>query len=147
MAKMGRRKRSRLITQGVIGSGKAPRVLDAQGAKAESVVSEAAAPAVSEPVAVAAVAETGAAATGGAPDIEALAERVKARRRENGWTQAEVAKKGGPSAGVISQIERCLVEAPAGDVLDKLDAALEWPAGTADGILRGASAELVGAAQ
>lgn len=94
---------------------------------------------------MAAVAEIGAAATGGAPDITALAERVKARRRENGWTQAEVAKKGGPSAGVISQIERCLVESPAGDVLDKLDAALEWPAGTADGILRGASAELVGA--
>ncbi|MFE3258301.1 helix-turn-helix domain-containing protein [Nocardia sp. NPDC059091] len=128
-------------------SGKAPRVLDA---RAESVVSEAAAPAVSEPAAVAAVAaevaETGAAATGGASDIKALAERVKARRRENGWTQAEVAKNGGPSAGVISQIERCLVEAPAGDVLDKLDAALEWPAGTADGILRGASAELVAAA-
>ncbi|MFE3051906.1 hypothetical protein [Nocardia sp. NPDC059239] len=48
---------------------------------------------------------------------------------------------------MISQIERCLVEAPAGDVLHKLDAALEWPAGTADGILRGASAELVGAAK
>ncbi|WP_433566173.1 helix-turn-helix domain-containing protein [Nocardia sp. CA-151230] len=97
--------------------------------------------------AAAEVAKTSAAEAGGVPDIKALAERVKARRQENGWTQAEVAKKGGPSAGVISQIERCLVEAPAGDVLDKLDVALEWAAGTADSILRGASAELVGAGQ
>ncbi|MGW4532999.1 helix-turn-helix domain-containing protein [Nocardia sp. NPDC004340] len=78
----------------------------------------------------------------GQPDIKALAERVKARRKENGWTQADVAKKGGPSAGSISQIERCLIEEPAEDLLAKLDTALEWPSGTADGIVRG----LVGAA-
>ncbi|WP_433594010.1 helix-turn-helix domain-containing protein [Nocardia sp. CA-145437] len=102
-----------------------------------------------EPVAVAAqpVAERDAAAvasesTAGQRDIKALAERVKARRKENGWTQADVAKKGGPSAGAISQIERCLIEEPAEDLLAKLDAALEWPSGTADGIVRG----LVGAA-
>ncbi|MFJ9364439.1 helix-turn-helix domain-containing protein [Nocardia sp. NPDC101769] len=108
---------------------------------AEAVVSRVAEPIVADGP----VAEVSEPVAAGAPDIKALAERVKARRRENGWTQAEVAKKGGPSAGVISQIERCLVEAPAGDVLGRLDAALEWAAGTADGILRGAPAELAGA--
>ncbi|MEU6585632.1 helix-turn-helix domain-containing protein [Nocardia sp. NPDC046763] len=142
MAKMGRRKRSRLITQGMITSGKT--VGAAVVESAEAVVSRVAEPIDADgPVAV--VAEISEPVAAGAPDIKALAERVKARRRENGWTQAEVAKKGGPSAGVISQIERCLVEAPAGDVLGKLDAALEWVAGTADGILRGAPAGMAGA--
>ncbi|MEU1204587.1 helix-turn-helix domain-containing protein [Nocardia sp. NPDC005825] len=95
----------------------------------QPVVAQAAAAAVSESAA-------------GQPDIKALAERVKARRKEHGWTQADVAKKGGPSAGSISQIERCLIEEPAEDLLAKLDTALEWPSGTADGIVRG----LVGAA-
>lgn len=139
MAKLGRRKRSRLITQGVISSGRAVREQVAVTETAGVGVSDMAEG--SKSVALEPVAEGAA----GAPDIKALGERVKARRRENGWTQADVAKKGGPSAGVISQIERGLVEAPAGEVLAKLDAALEWAAGTADGILRGASAELVGA--
>ncbi|NNH70506.1 helix-turn-helix transcriptional regulator [Nocardia uniformis] len=71
------------------------------------------------------------------PDIKALADRVKERRREKGWTQADVARNGGPSAGVISQIERALTESPAADTLAKLDTALEWPADTCDAILRG----------
>ncbi|MEU8894554.1 helix-turn-helix domain-containing protein [Nocardia sp. NPDC048505] len=75
-------------------------------------------------------------------DVEALAERVKARRREKGWTQADVAKNGGPSAGTISQIERCLSEDPAADTLSKLDAGLEWPENTCESILRG---EMAGA--
>ncbi|MGW2662963.1 helix-turn-helix domain-containing protein [Nocardia tengchongensis] len=100
-------------------------------AVAKPVAREAVAP---EPVVEQVVAE---AAAAGQPDIQALAERVKARRRENSWTQADVAKKGGPSAGSISQIERCLIEEPAPDLLAKLDTALEWPSGTADSIVRG----------
>ncbi|WP_169815528.1 helix-turn-helix domain-containing protein [Nocardia inohanensis] len=136
MAKMGRRKRSRLITQGLLTSGKTrpegkkqPEPVAAKPAEAPKPVAAAVAPAAA-----------------GEPDIKALAERVKARRKENGWTQADVARKGGPAAGAISQIERCLMESPAADVLEKLDTALEWPAGTADSILKGTAATLVGAA-
>ncbi|MFE3193029.1 helix-turn-helix domain-containing protein [Nocardia sp. NPDC059240] len=136
MGKMGRKKRSRLITQGLLTSGK-DRAQVAERVDPEPVAAREVAPVVVETVAAGAAGE---------PDIKALAERVKARRRENGWTQADVAKNGGPSTGMISQIERCLMESPAEDVLVKLDAALEWPAGTADAILRGSAAELVGAA-
>ncbi|MVU77641.1 helix-turn-helix domain-containing protein [Nocardia sp. ET3-3] len=151
MAKMGRRKRSRLITQGLMTSGKkqgeaaaatsAPvaKPVEAKAAPPKVEAPKAEAPKVEAPKA----AEVAAPKSAGEPDIQALADRVKARRKENGWTQADVAKKGGPSAGAISQIERCLMETPAEDVLAKLDAALEWPSGTADGILRGA--DLVGA--
>ncbi|WP_369640609.1 helix-turn-helix domain-containing protein [Nocardia sp. JMUB6875] len=161
MAKMGRRKRSRLITQGVITSGKkqpeagakpqsepvaAQAKADAPKAKTKAEAPKAADKAgkAAADKAVAGKAEKAAPkASAGQPDIKALADRVKARRRENGWTQADVAKKGGPSAGAISQIERSLIEQPAEDLLAKLDAALEWPSGTADAILRGA--DLVGA--
>lgn len=142
MGKMGRKKRSRLITQGLLTSGK-DRAQVAERVDPEPAAARAAQPAAAEPVKAAAAP----AATAGEPDIKALAERVKARRRENGWTQADVAKNGGPSTGMISQIERCLMESPAEEVLVKLDAALEWPAGTADAILRGNAAELVGAAR
>lgn len=145
MGKMGRRKRSRLITQGLMASGKTrPEAAQvkrdaAVAAEPVAVVAVAAQPVAERDAAPAAVASE---STAGRRDIKALAERVKARRKENGWTQADVAKKGGPSAGSISQIERCLIEEPAEDLLAKLDAALEWPSGTADGIVRG----LVGAA-
>ncbi|MEC3918350.1 helix-turn-helix domain-containing protein [Nocardia sp. CDC160] len=165
MAKMGRRKRSRLITQGLITSGKTkPQVAEAKSAEAKVAAAEQAtgakaavkAEAVAKPKAAAkananAAAKASAAAkpsaTPGAPDLQALADRVKARRKENGWTQADVAKQGGPSAGAISQIERCLMESPAEDVLAKLDAGLEWPAGTAGAILAGTAGELVGSAR
>ncbi|MEC3953672.1 helix-turn-helix domain-containing protein [Nocardia sp. CDC153] len=151
MAKMGRRKRSRLITQGLITSGKtkpqdaASKPVEAKAAaKAETAKPE---PAAAKATGAKAKAEAKPSAAAGAPDIKALADRVKARRKENGWTQADVAKQGGPSAGAISQIERCLMESPAEDVLAKLDAGLEWPAGTAGAILAGSAAELVGSAR
>ncbi|WP_157574123.1 helix-turn-helix domain-containing protein [Nocardia jejuensis] len=73
----------------------------------------------------------------GEPDLKALSDRIKARRKEKGWTQADVARTSGLSANAVSQIERCLNEDPAADALAKLDAGLEWPANTADSILRG----------
>ncbi|WP_405497109.1 helix-turn-helix domain-containing protein [Nocardia sp. NBC_00511] len=150
MAKMGRRKRSRLITQGVLTSGKdnkdkkvTPRAAEVVEARPAEVVEAKATPA---PAAKAPAAPT-APAGDGELDVTALADRVKARRREKGWTQADVARNGGPSAGMISQIERSLMDAPAAEVLAKLDAALEWPSDTADAILRGsAPAELAGTA-
>ncbi|QLY29216.1 helix-turn-helix domain-containing protein [Nocardia huaxiensis] len=114
-----------------------------QAAKSAVAEQPAAEPAADKPAAAKKAAVVRAA---GAPDIKALSEQVKARRKEKGWTQADVARNGELSAGAISQIERCLMEQPAADVLAKLDAVMEWPAGTADGILRGESAELVGAA-
>lgn len=145
MAKMGRRKRSRLINSGAL----APKGAASSAAAVEPKPAPAAKPAklpkvseskakVSEPKAKASEPKAQA-----HPDIEALAERVKARRREKGWTQADVAKNGGPSAGAISQIERALNESPAAEILAKLDTALEWPADTCAAILRGtAPAEL-----
>ncbi|MEV6274856.1 helix-turn-helix domain-containing protein [Nocardia sp. NPDC051832] len=155
MAKMGRRKRSRLITAGLLAPDKAqPKTPAASaGARAEKQLaapkSAAPAPKSAAPKATASKTDQAApkatepAASGPERlDVEALAERVKARRREKGWTQADVARNGGPSAGTISQIERCLSEEPATDTLAKLDAGLEWPDNTSEAILRG---EMAGA--
>ncbi|WP_330181690.1 helix-turn-helix domain-containing protein [Nocardia sp. NBC_01503] len=139
MAKMGRRKRSRLNTQAFLASGGVSKK-QREAAEADSTAAAAAdAPSVAAPKAkTAAKAEAKPAAQPtGDLDIAALADRVKARRREMGWTQGDVAKKGGPAAGMISQIERSLVESPAAEVLAKLDAGLDWPADTAAAILAG----------
>lgn len=71
------------------------------------------------------------------PDIVALAERVKARRKELGVSQAGLARRGGPSAGTIGEIERCRNPLPLPETLDKLDHALGWEPNTSDTILRG----------
>ncbi|GAB2674629.1 helix-turn-helix domain-containing protein [Nocardia goodfellowii] len=185
MAKMGRRKRSRLITAGLLAPDKThpkagptpagaptqpplttPSRSAAQVAGPKSQVpapesqavapksqavapkTQTAAPKAQAPATEAAAHTTQAVAsdsTTSAPerlDVTALAERVKARRREKGWTQADVARNGGPSAGTVSQIERCLSEEPAADTLAKLDAGLEWPERTSESILRG---EMAGA--
>ncbi|WP_196054837.1 helix-turn-helix domain-containing protein [Nocardia aurantiaca] len=127
-------------------SGKAPRAQVGERANTEPAVTEVSEPVVAEVGDMALAQASTPVAAAGVPDIKALAERVKARRRENGWTQADVARQGGPSAGSVSQIERCLIEAPVRDMLNKLDVGLGWPPGTAADILRGASSELVGAA-
>ncbi|MFF2549405.1 helix-turn-helix domain-containing protein [Nocardia sp. NPDC058058] len=151
---MGRRKRSRLNTQAFLASGgvskkqqeAAERAMrtETAAAQAESAAPAAkatAAQATTKPAADAAAkpaaAKPAAAQSADGPDLAALADRVKARRKEMGWTQGDVAKKGGPAAGMISQIERSLVEDPAAEVLTKLDAGLEWPANTAEAILAG----------
>ncbi|WP_157172745.1 helix-turn-helix domain-containing protein [Nocardia exalbida] len=68
-------------------------------------------------------------------DLDGLAARVRARRREMKWTQADVAGNGGPPAKVISEIERSRNPRPSAEVLDRLDAALDWPPGTSATIL------------
>lgn len=147
MAKMGRRKRSRLTTEAFLTGGspagseraqaKKNKRAEANAERVESEAAEAKAERAEAKSAPAAAAKPVAQAAAGALDLAALADKVKARRKEMGWTQGDVAKKGGPAAGMISQIERSLVEAPAADVLTKLDAGLEWPTSTSDAILHG----------
>ncbi|MEU6829793.1 helix-turn-helix domain-containing protein [Nocardia beijingensis] len=110
---MGRRKRSRLITSGML--------------REKQREEERGAPAGPAPEQV---------ETAIALDLDALATRVRARRREMKWTQADVAGNGGPPAKVISEIERSRNPRPDADVLDRLDAGLEWPPGTSATILR-----------
>lgn len=160
MQKMGRRKRSRLMTLGLLAPDGAERKAslegDSKAAAAPKATKAAAAPATkagSAPASKAAAPKAAAVkepksaepkAPAGELDIKGLSERVKARRKEKGWTQADVARTSGLSANAVSQIERCLNESPAEDVLAKLDTGLEWPRNTSDSILRG-TAELVSA--
>ncbi|MEU1550095.1 helix-turn-helix domain-containing protein [Nocardia sp. NPDC005745] len=111
---MGRRKRSRLITSGMLLE---KRQTEEHEAPAAPVV------VADEVEAVFAL------------DLDALAARVRARRREMKWTQADVAGNGGPPAKVISEIERSRNPRPSAEVLDRLDAALDWPPGTSATIL------------
>ncbi|MBF6194056.1 helix-turn-helix transcriptional regulator [Nocardia implantans] len=122
---MGRRKRSRLITSGML---------------REKHREE-------ETVAPARPARDEAAETAVAFDLDALATRVRARRREMKWTQADVAGNGGPPAKVISEIERSRNPRPDADVLDRLDTGLEWPPGTSATILRAERASELAAAR
>ncbi|MGY2029326.1 helix-turn-helix domain-containing protein [Nocardia gipuzkoensis] len=112
---MGRRKRSRLITNGML--------------REKHRTEEPGGPALSaEPADVAEPAL--------ALDLDALAARVRSRRREMKWTQADVAGNGGPPAKVVSEIERSRNPEPSAEVLDRLDAGLDWPPGTSATILR-----------
>ncbi|MEU0541190.1 helix-turn-helix domain-containing protein [Nocardia sp. NPDC005978] len=111
----------------------------APAAKADAAAKPAAAKpeAAAKKVASEPAAAKPAAGAGGEPDLKALSDRIKARRKEMGWTQADLARTSGLSANAVSQLERCLNEDPAADVLAKLDTGLEWPSDTSDSILRG----------
>ncbi|MGK8524797.1 helix-turn-helix domain-containing protein [Nocardia asteroides] len=85
--------------------------------------------------------------TAGALDLDALATRVRARRRERKWTQADVAGNGGPPAKAISEIERSRNPQPSAELLDQLDTGLEWPPGTSATILRAEQAAELAAAR
>ncbi len=123
---MGRRKRSRLITSGILREKQQTRE---PGDPAKP------APELAEAVEVVA-----------ALDLDALATRVRARRREMKWTQADVAGNGGPAAKAVSEIERSRNPQPSTEVLDKLDAGLGWPPGTSATILHdGVAGELAAA--
>ncbi|WP_039797517.1 helix-turn-helix domain-containing protein [Nocardia araoensis] len=121
---MGRRKRSRLITSGML--------------REKHQEAEHGAPAPRPPKEV---------ETAIVLDLDALATRVRARRREMKWTQADVAGNGGPPAKAISEIERSRNPRPDAVVLDRLDAGLEWPPGTSATILRARQASELAAAR
>ncbi|MFE7743599.1 helix-turn-helix domain-containing protein [Nocardia sp. NPDC057455] len=124
---MGRRKRSRLITSGML----------REKRQAEER---------NEPVAPAPEVEDQVEAAF-ALDLDALAARVRARRREMKWTQADVAGNGGPPAKVVSEIERSRNPRPGAEVLDRLDAGLDWPPGTSATILGDEAASELAAAR
>lgn len=124
---MGRRKRSRLITSGML---REKHRAEEFGVAAEPAPERAD------------VAEKALAL-----DLDALAARVRARRREMKWTQAEVAANGGPPAKVVSEIERSRNPRPGAEVLDRLDAGLGWPPGTSAAILRAEQASELAAAR
>ncbi|GAA5060175.1 helix-turn-helix domain-containing protein [Nocardia callitridis] len=154
VAKMGRRKRSRLtsggfqphtianetVTETAITEKKGAEQADATKAATTKAPPATAAERTSPP----ATAENGAADTN-TRDLDALGAAVRERRRELKLTQAEISGKGGPSAKAVSEIERSRTPLPQPETLDKLDVALDWTPGTADALLRGAN-ELVGAA-
>ncbi|MEU2124491.1 helix-turn-helix domain-containing protein [Nocardia niwae] len=124
---MGRRKRSRLITSGML---REKHQADEPGAPAGP------APEPANEV-----------ETEVTLDLDALAARVRARRRERKWTQADVAGNGGPPAKLVSEIERSRNPQPSEEVLDRLDAGLEWPPGTSAMILRAEPASELAAAR
>lgn len=72
-------------------------------------------------------------------DYSALSRAVLARREQLGLTQDEVYAAGGPSNTKISQIEQGKAEVVSASTLRKLDVGLRWAAGTARGIVGGAT--------
>ncbi|WP_458608469.1 helix-turn-helix domain-containing protein [Mycobacterium sp. C3-094] len=73
------------------------------------------------------------------PDWQRLGKRVLARRTSRGWSQTAVAKRGGPSDTLQSQIERGEWRPSRGvnDTLKKIDAGLLWAEGSASIVLEG----------
>lgn len=71
--------------------------------------------------------------------LERLATAVRERRGELGLRQGDLAARGGPGVVKVGQIERAEAIRAQTLTLSRLDAALDWPAGTAARILTGAA--------
>jgi hypothetical protein len=61
----------------------------------------------------------------------ALAQAVKSRRRQSGLSQPDLWRRGGSSDSTLTGIEKCLQAGVLPSTLRKLDAGLDWAAGTA----------------
>jgi hypothetical protein len=66
-----------------------------------------------------------------------LADAVRQRRDERGWTQPDVYSRGGPSIDRIQAIEGVRTDSYSSRTLSKLERALEWEAGSCRAILAG----------
>lgn len=66
-----------------------------------------------------------------------LADEVKRRRSVRGWTQMEVATRGGLSLDRVSSIESVRTDRYSGRTITKLERALEWELGSVRAILAG----------
>jgi transcriptional regulator with XRE-family HTH domain len=66
-----------------------------------------------------------------------LATAVKARREERGWTQLEVATRGGLSIDRIQAIESVRTNRYSPRTLTKLERGLDWELGSCQSILAG----------
>ncbi|WP_081633898.1 helix-turn-helix transcriptional regulator [Terracoccus sp. 273MFTsu3.1] len=62
---------------------------------------------------------------------QALADAVRSRRASMGWTQSDVAERGGPSDTTLSKIESASPSSLAERTLRRLDTGLGWSPGTA----------------
>lgn len=74
-------------------------------------------------------------------DWPKLAEEIKRRRREQRWSQAEVARRAGLSEATVRRIERLEVEDLQAATRTGLEVALAWRDGTVDRILDGTVTE------
>ena len=76
-------------------------------------------------------------------DLRRLAHAVTERRRALGLTRAEVKDRGGPADTTLARIEQPTetTAPPRPSTLRRIDAGLDWPAGTAAGLLVGASGQ------
>lgn len=66
-----------------------------------------------------------------------LAEAVRRRRDDRGWTQLDLATRGGPSIDRIQAIEGARTDNYSSRTLGKLERALEWRQGSVRAILAG----------
>lgn len=66
-----------------------------------------------------------------------LAEAVRQRRDERGWTQPDVYSRGGPSIDRIQAIEGVRTDSYSSRTLSKLERALDWETGSCRAILAG----------
>jgi hypothetical protein len=69
-----------------------------------------------------------------------LAEAVRQRRDERGWTQPDVYSRGGPSIDRIQAIEGVRTDSYSSRTLSKLERALDWKTGSCRAILAGGEA-------
>lgn len=74
-------------------------------------------------------------------DWAALAERVRERRVALGLRQSDLEALGGPSNGTVRNIEQAARTKYSARTLAQLEAALQWPRGTANRILDGLPVE------
>lgn len=74
-----------------------------------------------------------------------LAEAVRQRRDDRGWTQLDLATRGGPSIDRIQAIEGVRTDGYSPRTLAKLERALEWRQGSVRAILAGGSPSPPGA--
>lgn len=69
----------------------------------------------------------------------ALAEAVRRRRDELGLSQGDLKSRSGPGVVTVGNVERCDDPPPSRGTLAGLDRSLDWPLGTAAGLLAGRS--------
>jgi hypothetical protein len=73
----------------------------------------------------------------GTSDWGRLAEYVARRRNELGLTQGEVYAAGGPSVATMRMIEGALQAGYRGNILGRLEQALQWRSGSVQAVLAG----------
>ena len=68
------------------------------------------------------------------PTPTAVGLRISQERRDRKWTQGELASRAGVDPSYVNKVESGRIQAPSGETLDKIAAALGW---SSDDLLRG----------